>query len=245
MLTRLVEKLKASGAYDRSLVVVVADHGSAFRPGDHSRIVTSTNVGEIAPVPLFVKAPRQRRGGVNDSEVETTDVLPTIARGLDIRLPWRVDGVAAQTEPRRGTLTVRRQDDGGKVTVSRRGLARLRDAAARRRSETFAGGLYELGPRLAGRPLSRIRRAPGVRAILDSPGRYASVDPGSRTVPVDVTGRVEGGRTRSRPVAVAVNGVVAATGWTIADSGAEYFTVLVPPSSLRAGRNAVEAVLLR
>jgi hypothetical protein len=71
------------------------------------------------------------------------------------------------------------------------------------------------------------------------------VDPGARTIPVDVSGRVEGGRVRSRPVAVAVNGVVAATGWTIADGGTEYFTVLVPPSSLRGGRNSVEAVLLR
>jgi hypothetical protein len=202
-------------------------------------------VGEIAPVPLFVKSPRQRHGGVDDSDLETTDVLPTIAASLDVRLPWKVDGVAAESEPHRRTLTVRRQDDGGTVTISRRRLARLRNAAARRRSETFAHGLYELGPRLAGRPLRGVRRATGVRAILDSPGRYGSVDPGARTIPVDVTGRVEGGRVRSRPVAVAVNGVVAATGWTIADGGAEYFTVLVPPSSLRGGRNSVEAVLLR
>ena len=101
MLTRLVARLEATGAYGRSLVVVVADHGSAFRPGDHSRIVTTTNVGEIAPVPLFVKAPRQRRGAVDDSDVETTDVLPTVARQLGIRLPWRTDGVPADTRPRR------------------------------------------------------------------------------------------------------------------------------------------------
>lgn len=246
MLTRFVSRLKATGAYDRSLVVVVADHGSAFRPGDHSRIVTSTNVGEIAPVPLFVKAPRQRRGAVDDSDVETTDVLPTVARELAIRLPWKTDGVPAGTGPRRGALIVRRQDDGGEVRVSRRRLERLRDAAVRSRIAAFGRGLYALGPRprLMGRPLAGIRRERGVRTVLDSPGRYASVEPGARTIPVDVTGRVDGGAPRSRPVAVAVNGAVTATGWTIASGGEEYFTILVPPSSLRRGRNSVEAVVL-
>lgn len=246
LITRLRRRLKASAAYDRSLVVVVADHGSAFRAGDHSRIVTATNVGEIAPVPLFVKAPRQRRGTVDDSAVETTDLLPTIARELAIELPWRVDGVEAGTRPRRESLTVRRQDDGGAVTVGRVRLKHLRDAAVRRRTATFRRGLFAIGPRrrLPGRPLSRVKRARGVRAVLDSPGRYAAVDPGARTLPVDVTGRIDGGTPRSRPVAVAVNGIVAATGWTITEGDHEHFTVLVPPSSLRRGRNEVEAVVL-
>ena len=247
MLTRLLDRLKASGAYERSLLVVVADHGAAFREGDHSRIATATNVGEIAPVPLFVKAPRQRGGGVDDSDVETTDVLPTVARQLAIRLPWKTDGVPAGSSPRRATLTVRRQDDGGEVRVGRRRLERLRDEAVRTRLATFGRGLYALGPHpsLIGRPLSSSRRAPGVRTVLDSPRRYAGVDPAARTIPVDVTGSVEGGQPRSRPLAVAVNGIVAATGWTITNASEEYFTILVPASSLRRGRNSVEAVALR
>ena len=117
----------------------------------------------------------------------------------------------------------------------------------RRRIAAFGRDLYALGPRpgLLGRPAAAIPRERGVRTLLDSPGRYASVDPGARTIPVDVTGTVEGGTRRSRPVAVAVNGAVAATGWTIAGDGEEYFTILVPPSSLRRGRNSVEAVVLR
>ena len=80
MVARLVRRLKQIGLYDRALVVVTADHGVAFRPGDQARLVTRTNVGQVAPVPLLVKAPGQRAGRVDDGFVETTDVLPTIAR---------------------------------------------------------------------------------------------------------------------------------------------------------------------
>ena len=140
LLARLIAKLKASGTYDRSLVVVVADHGAAFLPGEESRIVTEANIGEIAPVPLFVKAPRQRRGAVDESDVETTDVLPTIARHLRARVPWEVDGAPAQTRPDRTTLRVFRQDDGARLDVGRRRLERLRAAAVRRRLAALPPG---------------------------------------------------------------------------------------------------------
>ena len=133
LIARLIARLKANGTYDRTLLVVVGDHGAAFIPGEQSRIVTKANIGEIAPVPLFVKAPRQRRGAVDDSDVETTDVLPTIARHLRARVPWAVDGTPAQARPDRWTLTVFRQDDGAELEVSRRRLERLRDAAVRQR----------------------------------------------------------------------------------------------------------------
>ena len=78
-------------------------------------------------MPLFVKAPRQRRGAVDDSDVETTDVLPTIARHLG-----RVPG--ASTACRRNAAApaalTSRQDDGGGWDRRRR-LERLRDAAVR------------------------------------------------------------------------------------------------------------------
>ena len=140
LLSRLIAKLKANGTYDRSLVVVVADHGAAFLPGEQSRIVTEANIGEIAPVPLFVKAPGQRRGAIDDSDVETTDLLPTIARHLRARVPWKVDGTPAQARPDRRTLRVFRQDDGAEFEVSRRRLERLRAAAVRRRLAALPPG---------------------------------------------------------------------------------------------------------
>ena len=50
--------------------------------------MTRRNVEDIAPVPLFVKLPGQRRGRVVGRHVETIDVLPTI---LDVaRVPVSV-----------------------------------------------------------------------------------------------------------------------------------------------------------
>ena len=37
LLGRLVTRLRRAGLYDRSLLVVTADHGASFRPGDNRR----------------------------------------------------------------------------------------------------------------------------------------------------------------------------------------------------------------
>jgi hypothetical protein len=51
---------------------------------------------------------------------------------------------------------------------------------------------------------------------------------------------VSGAPARSRAIAVALNGRIAATGWTIVDGGGEHFTVLLPPGRLSRGRAAIE-----
>src|SRR4051794_16257590 len=57
---QLLERLKRTGLLERALVVVTADHGYSFRIGVKSRrLISDDNVEEIAPVPLFVKAPGQ------------------------------------------------------------------------------------------------------------------------------------------------------------------------------------------
>ena len=49
--------------YDNTLIVITADHGISWQPGvDTRRSVNPSNVEELTPVPLIVKAPGQRRG---------------------------------------------------------------------------------------------------------------------------------------------------------------------------------------
>ena len=84
----LIRRLRGQGIYDRALIVVTADHGGSFETGVGSRRkVTRGNVDEVGPVPLFVKAPRQRRGRVNGALARTLDVMPTIADVLDAPCP--------------------------------------------------------------------------------------------------------------------------------------------------------------
>lgn len=91
---RVMAHLKRIGMYDRALVVVMADHGVSFRPGAPVRDVTAANVGNIAPVPLFVKRPHGRGRGTNLGPAETIDVLPTILDEIGAKAPPGVDGVS-------------------------------------------------------------------------------------------------------------------------------------------------------
>ena len=61
-LGELLEHLNDTGLHDRSLLVLTADHGVSFRPGDHARYATRTTFQDVLPVPLFIKAPFQQQG---------------------------------------------------------------------------------------------------------------------------------------------------------------------------------------
>ena len=127
----LVGRLKRTGLFDRALVVVTADHGVAFQAGDSRRNVNAKNIGEIAGVPLLIKAPGQRRGRIVDSAATTEDILPTIGSLLGAR--WSAGGRSLENASRSARVTV--AGEGGPVTVSRAEFIRLRDQAADRIAE--------------------------------------------------------------------------------------------------------------
>jgi hypothetical protein len=99
LLGRVIARLKALGTYDRTLLVVAADHGVAFKPGTPMRDVTRANVDEIAPVPLFVKLPHGRDRGTDPAPARTIDVLPTILDAIGARIPKGVQGVSLLRHP--------------------------------------------------------------------------------------------------------------------------------------------------
>ena len=57
------------GVYDRSLVVVTADHGVAFDEGEAVRGISEGAYEHVAWTPLFIKAPGQAKGRVDDQPV--------------------------------------------------------------------------------------------------------------------------------------------------------------------------------
>ena len=54
LLGEAISKMKATGLWDRALVIAVADHGVSVRPRIPRRPVTRENFSEIGNVPLFV-----------------------------------------------------------------------------------------------------------------------------------------------------------------------------------------------
>lgn len=91
LLGEYLDRLEEIGAFEDSIVIVTADHGIGFVPGERSRGVGEAGPG-IAAVPIFVKPAGQTDGAVHDKPVETVDIVPTIAGLLDLDLPWPVDG---------------------------------------------------------------------------------------------------------------------------------------------------------
>jgi hypothetical protein len=92
-LGELMSHLEREGLFDKSLIVVTADHGVAFNTGEYDRrTITRENAEQIASIPLFVKAPEQRKGTINDAYAETVDIVPTMFDVLGARPLVRMDG---------------------------------------------------------------------------------------------------------------------------------------------------------
>ena len=247
LLGTLLARLKRTGLYDRALVVVTADHGISFRPGDDRRAPTSTNLAEVAYVPLLVKPPGRRGATIEDAHVETVDIVPTVADALGVPLPWAVDGTSVLRGP--GSPLVRLPRQG--VATDAALLEPLRQAALRRQVRLFGsrgnGSLFSGGEHgvLLGRRLTTLRRAEsrGLRATIEHSTRVRlrSVNPRSGVLPALIGGRVEGpGASAGRTVTVALNGRIAAVTRTYSVGGAVRFAALVRESAFRRGANTAE-----
>jgi hypothetical protein len=221
----LVAHLRAVGLYDRSLVVLTADHGVSFRASAPRRVLTEENVAELGLVPFFLKAPGQRRGAVVDAQVGIVDVLPTIADALGIELPWKVDGRSALGRTRPAPTP---------------DLERQLAAGLARKNRLFGHGLYRIGPypQLIGQRVTDLRPlvATGLGAELTDPGPLS---------PVHIVGTLKGTEQRAGvDVAVAVNGRIAALGRTFMFRGQPRFEAIVPEAAFRPGRNDVHVYVV-
>lgn len=100
LIGELLDKLDSTGLLDEALVVVTADHGVSLMNGYARRYANHdyANAREIMGVPLFVKEPGVDTGRVSDANVQTTDLLPIIAKSVGIDVPWRMDGAAPASD---------------------------------------------------------------------------------------------------------------------------------------------------
>jgi hypothetical protein len=104
----LIERLKTVGLYDEALIIVTADHGISFKPGEPFRTISQTNYADILSVPLLLKLPGQTEGRIDDREAQAVDILPTIADVLHAPLKGPLDGhsLLAKAAPNRPTKFV-------------------------------------------------------------------------------------------------------------------------------------------
>jgi hypothetical protein len=250
---RLIARLRRTGLFQRALVVVTADHGVSYRPGDDRRTTTPTNVADIASVPLFVKYPRARQGRIDDRMARTVDVVPTIAHALGSRLPWAAAGRPLDGPPARRAPAVRIavNNTGRFVTLPFSAFLQRREEGLDRMLGLFGAGsgwpvLYRAGipPGLAGAPAARhVTGAADARFRPDAPQLFQAVDPGSGSVPALVTGTISGRIPRDAPIALALNGRIAAVAAPFRDGERLRLAAMTDPAGLRRGRNRVTAYL--
>ena len=244
-LGEVLDALEEAGIYDKSLIVVVADHGIALRPNiEHWRRIEPDTVGAVAAVPLFVKSPGGT-GAIDDRRALTIDIVPTIADLLGFELPWRSEGVSLfGPDPERTESTTT-----GPRSAATYGVSgdEVRDVAQAISSWFPTGDPYELlppgAPDLVGQPTSAIPNPDSsVRARIDRPDRFEEVDPDGETIPARVTGTLVGlGEAEETLLAISVNGTIEAIVSSYHDRGKTGFQAMIPPDRFRSGANDVVA----
>jgi hypothetical protein len=254
-----VDALRDAGTYDDALVIVTADHGACFDPRQPIRGLTDENYDQIMWTPLVVKAPGQSSGRIDDSDVRSVDILPTIADTLGIEVPWAVDGVPVEhasgrdgaTKPYMSTRYDQARDDGGGLLQldARAGFERVLAADAVEWTgpdavwkRTEYGDL--VGRRVAG--LAVRQPVPGEVAV-DGLEQYAGVGPRA-WVPIEILGMTD--LTPGTAVALAVNGTVGAVtrveevAAPARDGATGRVHAIVPPRLVVEGTNDVEAYVV-
>ncbi|MFQ5525943.1 MAG: sulfatase-like hydrolase/transferase [Thermoanaerobaculia bacterium] len=255
-LGRILEKLRSERLFEEALVIVCSDHGASFVPGEHYRrgSLAGPNAADILSVPLLIKLPGQTVGRVRDEQVETVDILPTIAELLRIELPWPVDGrsLLAENTMNRDVKTAFARDPFRQVSYP---VEELRiDGTVERKVAIFGEsieGLFSFGAlkSLIDRPAHEFERRPaaGVTAVLHGEPEYEDVAPESGYVPAFIVGRLLQEQPLSADIelAVAVNGTIrAGARLTPTAKGEGRFSALVPERALVPGRNQIDVYVV-
>ena len=258
LLERLISRLERHSLWDRSLVVVTSDHGVSFRSGQGRREITAENAWDVLAVPLFVKTPGQKTPEIRDRNVETIDILPTIADVIGAPLEWPVDGRSVFSPPERPDKTIFRSvrnkpleahvfpGDGPNVIET-----------VERMVEHFGDGalgedLYRIGPfsSLVGRDAAPMvsDESPPLEVSVEQTESFDLVDPKSGYLPAHIVGTIPIRETTLErlPLAVAINGTIRATTQTYGHrEGIASFSALTPEDAWRPGHNQVEIFVVR
>ncbi len=254
---QVVADLKQRGIYDDSLLVVTADHGAAFTPGEELRPGIASDqfpaktYDQIMWAPLLIKAPNQHQGVVSDVNMESIDLLPTIADMVGVRLPWKVDGIPV-SKPRHTsqkvfvtskTVAFKSISLGRHYTVD--GRTGFQQMLAGNEGGFAPSGdakwaFYKVGPyaSIVGRRVDglTVGSASPLDVKVQNADAFANVDPGSGTVPGLLLANPESDAT----VAVAVNGTIAGVSATFKGQNQERLLgVIIPDFLFTKGKNDV------
>jgi hypothetical protein len=207
LMGRIIQKMKALGIYDEALLIVTADHGISFLPGELARGYTQFNYPDILSVPLFIKLPHQKKGAIRDETVKVIDILPAIASTIGLPVPWTTDGEnpfkpdKENTENRKLADQVKIQNNPLLDILKFPRDPYMKYKTLKKKHLLFGSGpenlLYKIGP---GKDLLGLKieyalenkLIARVEAEIHQPGPIAQVSKDNNFMPSWITGRVRG-----------------------------------------------------
>lgn len=223
----VIAHLQAVGAWDTGAFVLTSDHGIDITPPRVTRRLDGTNEDSVLRIPLFIKAPGQTAGEVDDAPATTLDVLPSLIDLLDIETNWEMDGHSLY--------------DGSAPGYDRAlttGLDDALDLVARQHEELPDGdgwhslvGLGDQGDLVGTRVDEHTvgDRSPLTWSYADADALADPEAAGGRA-PVLLSGRVEGADDVPPDLLVALDGVISGTlgGYEESDDGWSFTGLLGP-----------------
>ncbi len=240
LLGQLLDRLVQLHLLESSLLVVVADHGLSFLPGDTRRTLSSINAQSLLRVPLFIKAPGQNQGRRIEQAAMTIDILPTVLGSLGIEAhKLALDGIDFNAI-NGDSLRVRRANSYADPVLRELSEAQLdisaisQEGRRQLRLDVADAALWNIGPHddLRGRPLDAL--CTRVEKRLRFRTRPSKALPNTHPedfLPAFVAGRVSGRDLpdESLPFVVTANQKILASGMTWKrDANWFYYTLLQP-----------------
>jgi hypothetical protein len=249
LIGELTARLEATGLFDRSLIVITADHGIAFRPGRSRRLLELTDLEggqplDLANVPLLIKAPFQQQAGVDQAPVSLAGLTPLI-----LELAGAEEGATPQQKTASGPPAMVGKYAGEVEFTADRESWRQRRLAEQAGLLGESNDPMAIGvrPELHRRPATDFAiRESEVTIELADAWAWDHVDPDLTNVPAMVEGSFD---RRSLPddrdVAVALNRVIAATVRPhVGPEGRLRIAAVLPETGLADGLNQVDVFLV-
>lgn len=254
LLGTVIDRLKETGGWDDTILVVTADHGMSFTNGDKMRQGTTTNQADVLWVPLFIRAPELPEGLVSDRPTLSVDIVPTIIDILGITSAYPMDGLSVRDKTEREDLrpvyppTWNKIPSGSKTPLPIDGKSNfakaLKGAPLGQGSDDLR--IYRFGPdaNLVGTPEPDDAPIdPGASVKITSGTSTIDFDPDSGRIDAQVVGEVTGLRASGKPpqrLAVGLNGtIVRAVGF----SGPSFWFT-IPEGRLQPGPNELHFYLI-
>jgi hypothetical protein len=264
MLGKLLDRLEELGLQDSVNLAVVADHGSSFQPGEFSRRISDTNIADVVSVPFFISfAERYRSGEVNDENVSSVDVLPTLLEANGLSVPASITGISAykKDQPRAAEKIFFPLN--GKTETKTLPSLLDRSVSLQRLENLFGSGgfddrFYALnvsGIDVLGKTASALQSVidPAYKVRIHKAEKYLNLKSSTLYWPILMNGyakKIDGSELPKKRLWIAflVNGTVRTVLQTdlskTAPKSAEFLGI-IPPTSIVVGKNELSAFVLR